>query len=101
MLRTPTSFCLSHRLKHAASRTCRWMDSRLYPCSISDSANEPIYPASGPSGGSDRTTWLLMTHFTVDSFPLHGADGKSQDYVATTWTRTLGRNSRTRHSQEG
>ena len=34
-----------------------------------DSANAPMCAASGPSGARDRTTWLLITHVTVDPFP--------------------------------
>jgi hypothetical protein len=41
----------------------------VYPCLLTDSANEAICAASGPSGARDRTTWLLTMHFMVDSFP--------------------------------
>ena len=46
-----------------------------------ESANEPTYPASGPSGACDRTTWLLMTKVMVDSLPQRGLLQGVQDYV--------------------
>src|SRR5450631_1444747 len=72
MLCTATPRCFSHRLKSAAIRTCRFCQYRQYPCSFNDFANEMIWAASGPSSGRDRTTWLLITHFMMDSFPDYG-----------------------------
>src|ERR1035437_10800296 len=81
MLRTEIPFCLSHRLKHAAIRTCCFSEQKLYPRSLNDFANASICAASGPSSGRDKTTWSLITHFMTDSFPDSGSIGRSQYYV--------------------
>src|SRR5271167_947788 len=81
MLRSAIPFCLTHKLKREASRTCRCIECNVYPSSLNDLANEPIYPAIGPSGTRDKTTWLSMMHFMANSFPLCGADKRSPDYV--------------------
>jgi len=57
-----------------------------------------------PSGARERTTWQSIIHFTVDSFPLHGADGRSQYYVVCDFAHLpeiLGWRTGTRHSPEG
>src|SRR5713101_6419128 len=75
-----------------------------YPCLLSDLANGPICDARGPSGARERTTWQSIIHFTVDSFPQLGADGRSQYYVVCDFAHLpeiLGWRTGTRHSQEG
>src|SRR5258707_15353769 len=74
-------FCLSHRLKQAASRTCRFNDCTLYPCALIDCANDTKWVASGPSHGRERTTWSRTTYFMMDSFPGAGGCGRNQDYL--------------------
>src|SRR5271165_1295619 len=57
------------------------IETREYPCSLGGLANGSICTGKKPSRARDRTTWLSIIHFEVDSFPLHGAGGRSQYYV--------------------
>ena len=54
---------------HRGAEVVGFREYKLYPWSLTDSANETIWGASGPSGGRDRTTCLVMTNFMIDSSP--------------------------------
>jgi site-specific recombinase XerD len=80
------------------------IETREYRYSLGGLPNGPICSGKGPSRARDRTTWLSIRHFTVDSFPLHGADGRSQYYVGAASRivpKILGWRAGTRHSPEG
>jgi hypothetical protein len=48
---------------------------------LPNSAHEPVLKSMRPSGGWERTVWLLISFFTEKSLALCGADLRSQCYV--------------------
>src|ERR1700736_4705454 len=94
--------CLLQALPEARSRSLNRVQVSSMVTGSLQTARSVM--ARGRCGARYGSTWLAIIHFAVDSFALHGADGRSQYYVVCNlahFPEILGWRTGTRHSPEG